>query len=66
MPWVANSRVGSGRANYDRIIAATSGRKFPLFWPDTSTFNSSDVFMEDEAWANLLRSTANEWWPDGA
>ncbi|KAI0969164.1 fungal-specific transcription factor domain-containing protein [Xylaria arbuscula] len=40
--------------------------QFPLLWPDTSSFGTSDVFMEDEAWTNLLRSTADEWWPDGS
>ncbi|KAI0521275.1 fungal-specific transcription factor domain-containing protein [Xylaria bambusicola] len=38
----------------------------PLFWPGTGSFNTADVFMEDEAWTNLLRSTADEWWPDGS
>ncbi|KAI1125234.1 fungal-specific transcription factor domain-containing protein [Nemania abortiva] len=40
--------------------------QFSLLWPDASSFSTSDVFMEDEAWTNLLRSTANEWWPDGS
>ncbi|KAI1294453.1 fungal-specific transcription factor domain-containing protein [Xylaria venustula] len=37
-----------------------------LLWPETSSFSTSDVFMEDEAWTNLLRSTADEWWPEGS
>ncbi|KAI0467937.1 fungal-specific transcription factor domain-containing protein [Xylaria cf. heliscus] len=32
-------------------------------WPETSPLGTSDVFMGDEAWTNLLRSTADEWWP---
>ncbi|KAJ8125927.1 hypothetical protein O1611_g7711 [Lasiodiplodia mahajangana] len=40
--------------------------QFPLFWPDTSAFNSSDVFMEGEDWTSLLRNTADEGWPDGS
>ncbi|KAI1355905.1 fungal-specific transcription factor domain-containing protein [Xylaria sp. FL0043] len=40
--------------------------EFSLLWPDISSFGTSDVFMEDEAWTNLLRSTTDERWPDGS
>ncbi|KAI0424535.1 fungal-specific transcription factor domain-containing protein [Xylaria sp. FL1042] len=38
--------------------------QFSLLWPDISSFGTSDVFMEDEAWTNLLRNTTDERWPD--
>ncbi|KAI1367894.1 fungal-specific transcription factor domain-containing protein [Xylaria arbuscula] len=48
----------------DETFQGRQDGQFSLFWPDASTFNSSDVFMED--WTNLLRNTADEWWPDGS
>ncbi|RYC65183.1 hypothetical protein CHU98_g1060 [Xylaria longipes] len=45
--------------------AGMDGQFSPL-WPDTSSLGTSDVFMGDEAWTNLLRSTADEWWPGGS
>ncbi|KAI1749117.1 fungal-specific transcription factor domain-containing protein [Xylaria castorea] len=47
------------------IQARTDGQFDPL-WPDASSLGTSDVFMGDEAWTNLLRSTADEWWPGGS
>ncbi|KAI0439714.1 fungal-specific transcription factor domain-containing protein [Xylaria telfairii] len=44
------------------VSQARMDSHFSPLWPDASSLGTSDVFMGDEAWTNLLRSAADEWW----
>ncbi|KAI0188991.1 fungal-specific transcription factor domain-containing protein [Xylaria flabelliformis] len=50
----------------DEASQARPDGQFAPLWLDTSSLDTSDVFMGDEAWTSLLRSTADEWWPSGS